>query len=255
MCWGNIHKWIVRYGDETNPDFDELEQILSTENITTITGNGNNALHLASVSQSSQILTRLLEIAPLSMVNALNDIGETPLHWACGSGSISHVQLLVNAGADCHALDDESNSILHFAAQAGNLPVTRFILKKNLCPTECTNIFNQTPLAVACEEQEFRIIRALARSGASTTVLLRHYVGINEPKIVKELLKGDTTKVENEKRQNPLHLAVAFDHYKVAKVLLQVNRLWKQQADKNGNTPANLLQNSSDVRLAKLLAA
>ena len=186
-CWGNIHKWIVRYGDESNPNFHELERILSTENITKITPNGNNALHFAAIAQSSQILAYLLETAPLTLIDEPNDLGETPLHWACDSGSISHVELLVRTGANCHALDNESNTILHFAAQAGNVPVTKFILKKNLCPTECANIANKTPLAVACEEREIRIVRALVRSGASTYPLIRHYASAHEPKIVKEL--------------------------------------------------------------------
>ena len=254
--WANIHKWVVRYSDESqhNADLDELRNIMEVEPINTTTDRGNTALHFAAIGTSTRILSYLVTKASPSLINTPNDLGETPLHWACSSGSTSHLRILLRAGADTGSVDCFQNSILHFAVQSGNSPVTKFLLRKKLCEVNTPNFEGKTALSIACEEHETQLIKLLVRYGASRTELLRYYVGINEPKIVKALLFKNKEINLNDKQQNPLHYAVSFNHYKGAKVLIQVNSLWKQETDNNGNTPGSLLRNTSDKRLAKLLA-
>jgi len=43
--------------------------------------------------------------------------GESPLHWMAVLGDPKAIQLLVDAGADINAVDDEGNSPLHVAVK------------------------------------------------------------------------------------------------------------------------------------------
>ena len=253
--WSNLHKWVVRFNDNPEADLDVLENILRVENISQPTDNGNTVIHFATLGKCSRVLDYLIRIAPSNVIHQANQTEETPLFWACSAGSVAHVRLLLKAGADHTTQDQFGNTILHAAVQSGNYPVAKYILRKKLCELEEENLKGNTVLAVACEEQELAIARLLVREGAVTSTLLLQYVGRDEPAVVKVLASSGSFQLETFSLRNPLHYAVVFNNYQVARILTQANSHWKDETDRDGNKPAHLLQNSSDKKLARLLGS
>lgn len=164
--WHNIHKWVVKFGDEKNPDIYQLERIIQRESLELVTGLGNTVFHLAAISEQTACLECLLKIikSPTQLINEKNHEGETPLHWACGAGKIENLKILLSAGADGTILDNEFNSILHFAAQRGHYNIVKYILKLDFGRSLLTikNCNHKTPLCIATEEDEKKTIKYLS---------------------------------------------------------------------------------------------
>lgn len=87
-------------------------------------------LHLASVSRSARAVRALLEAG--ANIQARSVYGQTPLHLAVGptltDGLLETVRILVGAGADGDAADDDGKTPLDEAREAG-IPELRRILE------------------------------------------------------------------------------------------------------------------------------
>lgn len=99
------------------------------------------ALHFA-VSQPS--ITQAL-LSAKAEVDAKDENGETPLHWAAGCGLKPTAELLVEHGANVNARDSIGNTPLHFAVLAGRTELVDFLLTKGADPN-IPNQSGQTPL-------------------------------------------------------------------------------------------------------------
>lgn len=58
--------------------------------------------------------------------------GDSPLHRACGSGSVPCVRMLIDAGADLNARDKDGRSPLETAVRAGRTEVVRLLLSRHV---------------------------------------------------------------------------------------------------------------------------
>lgn len=76
---------------------------------------GDTALHWVAAQEGSDEIVRLL-IGRGADVEAKDDYGLTPLHYAVREGNEAAVRLLINRGADVNANDDEGMTVLHYAA-------------------------------------------------------------------------------------------------------------------------------------------
>lgn len=184
--WSNVHKWIVRYGDDPNSRYSELDNILQTESGETLTLTKNSALHFSAISLATNCLEKFVEMYP-HLINGRNDNGETPLHWACANGTVKNIKILLHAQANRHMVDYDNNSILHFAVQNGNYKATKLILRKNLCDIELENTFGKSALYIACQEEEYKIMKLLIINKAKTSKIESNFA--NNPKIVRLITK------------------------------------------------------------------
>jgi ankyrin repeat protein len=73
-------------------------------------------------------LTLLSLLSHIAMCSQDN-VGMTPLHWACTESSIPHVALLWKKGADVESRDASGCTPLLIAAQYGQVEVVAYLLK------------------------------------------------------------------------------------------------------------------------------
>merc|ERR1712137_675278 len=192
MTWTPSHKWIVRNGNKdtlTEEDLLHFARCLleeSSPNATTSTG--ATLVHFAALTVQSNILVKFLKNQGAG-IQASDDKGATPLHWAIRNPSKRAVLTLLSLGASPLVVDAENCTPLHYAAECGNVRAAKILL--SLFPSALyeRNIFGKTPLALACEEEHSKMIRFLLSQGAPYEErVMRKAIGHNSPKVVKALL-------------------------------------------------------------------
>ena len=94
-----ISKYLKDLKDD-HPLFEEAD----FTNISWSTVEGENALHVAIIRNEYNIAKELIDLG--IEINARGDLGHTPLHEAASNGHIGLVKLLVENGADVHALNE-----------------------------------------------------------------------------------------------------------------------------------------------------
>lgn len=82
------------------PSFEEAD----FSNISWCSHEGENALHIAVIRNELEIAQELIQLG--IEIDARNDLGHTPLHEAAAMADLSFVKLLVESGADVHALTE-----------------------------------------------------------------------------------------------------------------------------------------------------
>jgi len=74
---------------------------------------GGTPLHYATFGGRKEVVELL--IAKGADVNTKDDVGETPLHWAAKEGNKEVVELLIAKGADVNAKDDVGDTPVDWA--------------------------------------------------------------------------------------------------------------------------------------------
>ena len=86
-----------------------------------LTNEGKSALHVAAGARESNVVGLLLELyishARLDFIDLIDECGRTALHYACRSGRIESVQVLLDFGADLKIVDSNNRSPLDACAE------------------------------------------------------------------------------------------------------------------------------------------
>ena len=129
-------------------------------------------LHEAARAGDLDAVNHLITVH-MADVNATTSYGDTPLHYATGDGTgVGHVpvvSVLIAAGANVNAKEDEGQVPLHQAAIKGNIPVVSMLIAAG-ADVNARNGYNQTPLHEAAEGGKAVAISALIAAGASVNV-------------------------------------------------------------------------------------
>lgn len=88
--------------------------------------------------------------ASASSLNAPDDDGWAPLHYAAWYGHTAAVQLLLDRGANVNVVNQQNATALHFAAGAGRLETVQLLLQRGADRT-VKNAEKQTPLQLLLE--------------------------------------------------------------------------------------------------------
>jgi ankyrin repeat protein len=104
-----------------------------------VSDSGETALHCATYGDTTRDGPALEQIAEFLIahgtpVNQADNRGLTALHWAA-ERSAKVVRLLIEAGADPHAVDNDGWSALHHAARYGSAESVRLLLDAGVDPT------------------------------------------------------------------------------------------------------------------------
>jgi ankyrin repeat protein len=150
-----------------------------------------------------------------AFINARNDHGMTALHYACcglkeeesddsddddngndqgkgkGKGSdLRLVKLLVKHGANVQIECDKGYNPLHYAAEAGNLPIIKYLVKLGLSATDNSEVSNINPIQVVKQEKYPEVYEWLLAS------ILAAKVGKSVQEVLDEIHENSSRKSE-----------------------------------------------------------
>ena len=95
-----------------------------------------------------------------------NNIGETPLHYACSNGYLDITQYLISEGkCDPSCENNDGWTPLHFACSNGDLKITQYLINKVHCNSSSKDGNGWTPLHLACYNKWAHIVKYLLSTG------------------------------------------------------------------------------------------
>jgi len=135
---------------------------------------GWTALHLAAhgkeMKKSSVKNVKFLPAVKMLLeakapIEAVDEDTRTALHRAADTGNAETAAALLEAGADVNAADITRWMPLHFAAQDGHVEVAKLLLKAK-APVQREEPVCLTPLALATMENQVKVAELLLKHGA-----------------------------------------------------------------------------------------
>ncbi|KAJ5574827.1 hypothetical protein N7450_008726 [Penicillium hetheringtonii] len=148
-------------------------------------------------------------------VEGQDELGRTPLHWACATGNWGLAELLLTRPdgpkAKIDATELRGKTALHIATAHDRVDIVQLLLQHDANVNACSD-GGWTPLHNACDKGCVEIVQ----------ILLREKAHINS-----QLLNGVT----------PLHLAAQGGHREVVECLLERSDLKRRVRDNFGSTP------------------
>lgn len=119
-------------------------------------------LHKAVAMENSEVVQLLLQYKEL--INAKDKLGNTPLFFATTNQAI--FESLINNGADPSIINTSGDSILHKAAEKGNIEIVKSLLS-NAKLIDLENPLGTTPLMAALRNGHSEICELLIGNGAN----------------------------------------------------------------------------------------
>ena len=115
-------------------------------------------------------VVKLIEARP-RLIGYRDGVGFTLLHHAVRDGNLPMVNVLINLGADVHALDElEGAAPLHHAAERGFTAIVLFLLSRGALP-DVTDCREQTALHRAAMTGKPEVVAVLLQHRARLDVL------------------------------------------------------------------------------------
>ncbi|RMJ24336.1 ankyrin repeat protein [Aspergillus sp. HF37] len=181
-------------------------------------GRGRNVLHNLAADKHCdsgyEVVEFLLDRAEC-LVDGRDQVGRSPLHWACATGKPRLAVLLLTRPrgpvANVDAVEQRNKTALHLAVAHGREDIVLLLLQHR-AQVNARSDGGWTPLHNACDKGSEAIVRLLLQAGAD---------------INGQLLNGVT----------PLHLAAQAGHREAVEVLLERKDLKRRVRDNFGSTP------------------
>jgi ankyrin repeat protein len=181
---------------------------------------GRNVLHNLAADKNcdwgQEVIQLLLQKdIHIDGPDARDDLGRSPLHWACATGKLHLTEQLLtrpkNGKANIHAVEIRDKTSLHLAAAHDRSDIVEMLLQHQ-ANVNAKSDGGWTPLHIACEKGLTEIARTLLKAGAD---------------INAKLLNG----------MSPLHFAAQGGHLEVVQLLLGRKDIKRAARDIFGFTP------------------
>ncbi len=129
-------------------------------------------IHHAVIKGDLSEVKYLLQKNPHAL-NAVTEMGLSPLHLAAELGYLDIVKLLIEKGASVNAYDVKNMTPLHWASLYGHTKVLEYLLA-NKANIKSRDKCNRTPLHLAAGSDNIKTVMFLVESGAETTAKDQH---------------------------------------------------------------------------------
>ena len=209
---------------------------------------GNTPLHYAAGNGRDKIARLLIQNG--ADVDARNNEGNTPLHRAW---SAEVATLLIQKGADIHASNQNGDTPLHRAAAKGNDKIAALLIKKG-ADVNASDKNGDTPLHDAAGSGKDNVAELLIEKGARVNAsdgygnTPLHYVSSAE--VATLLIEKDAdVKARDQYGNTPLHCAWSAE---VATLLIEKDADVKA-SNQNGDTPLHMAALLGKDKVAALL--
>ena len=226
-------------------------------------------------------------IAKGANVNARDQIGHTPLHWAVEEHRRAAAEVLIAKGADLNALNIADGTPLHTALRVNDIELARLLISSGANLT-IPGAERKTPLRAAIDEGDTEIVGLLLEAGAPLDIYTAAALGkidylkaalARDPSTVNrvdeswygvtalhkaarhgqkeavELLLSHGADVNAKTRggTTPLHQAVSGGHREVVQMLLDHGANVNAGREILDDTPLHIAARRGDVVVAKIL--
>ena len=177
-------------------------------------------LKFALICGNENISKLLLDLGAL--VDAKDDLCESHIEAAVGSGSINACQLLLEHGASVNSENNDMETALFQAVKMNDLKMCDFLIEK-MSSVNKENYRGRTPLFKATEIGCFEICNLLINAGASIDI-------------------------EDNFGESPLFAAAGCGSVKICELLIQLGAQVNKE-NRRGETPLFMTSNSDIVAL------
>ena len=244
-----------------------------TINLQEIDQEGNTPLHIAAregkLEEVKKLIHYILNINP-SLIEAKNNFGSSPLHYATWFGQLPIIKYLMKQGADIKTKDIFDQTLIHSAAWNGDLKLVKFFLEKGFFLEEKDKKGN-TPLLSAAQNNHLQVMKFLISKGANIAAQDNNgdnifIIAIRNAniKIIDFLAMEkniDLSTIKDKNNNTLLHLAVLHyhdlddpnDQLKLIKYLFYFRKLDLEVKNNNGDTPLDLAMEIEDNNLVENL--
>ncbi len=177
-------------------------------------------------SRNLQEVKRLIS-ANRSLLDSLDDRGNTPLVNAIREGNVEMARDLIAEGSNVTFKNKSGYTPLHFAADRNLIDIVKLLLEKG-AEINATNNYKMTPLYNAIERKNIDVAKILLQRGAdvnfSSPVFgspIHRVIYADSPELLNLLFEHKANIEANDpNKKTPLHLAGMLGRPELAKILL-----------------------------------
>ncbi|XP_048249040.1 serine/threonine-protein phosphatase 6 regulatory ankyrin repeat subunit A-like [Haliotis rufescens] len=150
----------------------DVVKLLVTEgaNVSLEDSAGDNILHYACYSGLVELVKFVLS-EKMADVNSRGEGYRTPVMAAAWYGHREVVELLIREGADVSLVDSDSDNILHWACEGGDVEMVKFVLSQEMADINSRGKESRTPVMEASLYKRREVVELLVRAGAVMTLV------------------------------------------------------------------------------------
>jgi len=182
------------------------------------------------------------------------------IHTYAMVGDVKNLQILINAGANINALDENGYAPLHLAAQEGHLEVIRTLAKAGADTEIRDQQNNATPLHFAALEYNINAMRELINAGADVNVKVDHSSLIHfaadfgSSEVLQEIIQaGADINILDKNGNTPLHIAARRGYSHIIPLLVKAGANVNSIDSQNSATPFYYTIAKGDIKSVQAL--